>query len=187
MDVMVIVIATAALFAWGLLSNELERADLIAPVAFIVVGVLLAGLDLIHGPAGPEVLTPLFELTLMWVLFSVAARLPVQEWRQDGGRNLRMLPVALAWIGAGMDRTTVLFVGWFGPRSLASLVFALLALEALGTQADQAVAVLTTTVLLSVVAHGLTAAPLARRYCETEAAAGPEPHGPVTVTSLRIH
>ena len=82
---------------------------------------------------------------------------------------VRMLPVALASIGAGLDRTTVLFVGWFGPRGLASLVFALLALEALGTDADEAVAVLTTTVLLSVVAHGLTAAPLARRYGESAA------------------
>jgi NhaP-type Na+/H+ or K+/H+ antiporter len=42
-------------------------------------------------------------------------------------------------------------------------VFALLALEALGAQADEAVVVLATTVLLSVVAHGLTAAPLVRR------------------------
>jgi NhaP-type Na+/H+ or K+/H+ antiporter len=77
---------------------------------------------------------------------------------------VRMLPVAIASVGAGLDRTTVLFVGWFGPRGLASLVFALLALEALGSHADEAVAVLTATVLLSVVAHGLTAAPLAQRY-----------------------
>ena len=48
-----------------------------------------------------------------------------------------MLPVALASIGAGLDRNTVLFVGWFGPRGLASLVFALLALEALGPVADR--------------------------------------------------
>jgi NhaP-type Na+/H+ or K+/H+ antiporter len=35
---------------------------------------------------------------------------------------VRMLPVALAVVGAGLDRATVLFVGWFGPRGLASLV-----------------------------------------------------------------
>ena len=55
-------------------------------------------------------------------------------------------------------------MGWFGPRGLASLVFALLALEALGPVSDEAVAVIAATVLLSVVAHGMSAAPLAARY-----------------------
>jgi NhaP-type Na+/H+ or K+/H+ antiporter len=76
---------------------------------------------------------------------------------------LRILPVALASIGAGLDREDVLFVGWFGPRGLASLVFALLALDELGTAADQAVTVIGVTVLISVLAHGLTAAPLVSR------------------------
>jgi NhaP-type Na+/H+ or K+/H+ antiporter len=75
-----------------------------------------------------------------------------------------MVPVAVALVGAGLDRKTVLFVGWFGPRGLASLVFALLALEELGANADEAVAVIGLTVLLSVVAHGVSADPLASRY-----------------------
>ena len=75
---------------------------------------------------------------------------------------VRMIPVALALIGRGFDRNTVLFVVWSGPRRLASLVFALLALEELGTGADQAVDVIALTVLLSVIAHGVSAAPLAR-------------------------
>jgi len=53
---------------------------------------------------------------------------------------VRMLPVALALIGAGLDRRSVAFIGWFGPRGLASLVFALIAVEELGPQADAAVA-----------------------------------------------
>jgi len=77
---------------------------------------------------------------------------------------LRMLPVALSAIGSGLDRASVLFVGWFGPRGLASLVFALLSLEALGPQADEAVTVITVTILLSVLAHGFSAKPLAARY-----------------------
>ena len=77
---------------------------------------------------------------------------------------VRMAPVAVALLGAGLDRDTVLFIGWFGPRGLASLVFALLALEELGAGADEAVAVIGMTVLLSVIAHGVTAAPLAARY-----------------------
>jgi NhaP-type Na+/H+ or K+/H+ antiporter len=77
---------------------------------------------------------------------------------------VRMLPVALALIGAGLDRRTVAFIGWFGPRGLASLVFALIAVEELGPQADAAVAAIALTVLLSVLAHGASAAPLATRY-----------------------
>jgi sodium/hydrogen antiporter len=98
---------------------------------------------------------------------------------------VRMVPVALATLGSGMSRDTVLFVGWFGPRGLASLVFALLALEELGPVADEAVAVITLTVLLSVVAHGLSAAPLAIRYGRTATTRGPEPRGPVTDLPVR--
>jgi sodium/hydrogen antiporter len=77
---------------------------------------------------------------------------------------IRMAPVALSLIGAGLGRPAVAFVGWFGPRGLASVVFALLALEDIGKVAGPAVSVIALTVLLSVVAHGLTADPLAHRY-----------------------
>ncbi|BCW72829.1 cation:proton antiporter [Arthrobacter sp. NicSoilB8] len=115
----------------------------------------------------PTMLAHFVPLTLVYAVLSLTV--------------MRMLPVALASIGAGLDRNTILFVGWFGPRGLASLVFALLALEALGAVSDQAVAVIAATVLLSVLAHGLTAAPLAARYGRAAAAAGPEPGGPVPV------
>ena len=77
---------------------------------------------------------------------------------------IRMVPVAVALAGARLGRTTTVFIGWFGPRGLASVVFALLALEELGPAAESAVAVISVTVLLSVLAHGATADPLARRY-----------------------
>ena len=108
---------------------------------------------------------------LVWFVFGVQA-LPIIVDRIDlltllyavlSLTVLRMLPVALATVGAGLDRADVLFVGWFGPRGLASLVFALLALEELGPAADEAVTVIGVTVLLSVLAHGLTAAPLVDR------------------------
>jgi NhaP-type Na+/H+ or K+/H+ antiporter len=92
---------------------------------------------------------------------------------------VRMVPVALALLGSRLDRRTVLFVGWFGPRGLASLVFALLALEDIGSGADEAVAVIAATVVLSVLAHGLSAAPLAARYGRAAAARAPDPGGPV--------
>ncbi|WP_104167285.1 cation:proton antiporter [Arthrobacter sp. SX1312] len=88
---------------------------------------------------------------------------------------VRMVPVALSLIGTGLDRPTVLFVGWFGPRGLASIVFALLALEALGHEADDAVAVIAVTILLSVLAHGLSAAPLAALYGRVSAASTSAP------------
>ena len=78
---------------------------------------------------------------------------------------IRMAPVAAALAGARLGRAAVVLVGWFGPRGLASVVFALLALEDLGQPAaSQAVAVITVTVLLSVIAHGASADPLARRF-----------------------
>ncbi len=79
---------------------------------------------------------------------------------------IRMVPVGISLVGAGMDRSTVLFVGWFGPRGLASVVFALLAVEELGESrlVGQAVSVVAATVLLSVVLHGVSAGPLGGRY-----------------------
>jgi NhaP-type Na+/H+ or K+/H+ antiporter len=84
---------------------------------------------------------------------------------------IRILPVALSLVGSGLDRPSVVFVGWFGPRGLASVVFALLALEELGDtipDVQRAVATVGLTVLLSVVLHGLTARPGGRRYVQSE-------------------
>lgn len=403
MDMTAVLIITATIFLWGTVSARLQRAALTAPIVFVLIGGLLAASDLVDGPSAPETLKPLVELTLVWVLFSDAARIPVREVRRDLGRYVRllgiglpltmlagwglamwlfpsddiwlallvaaalaptdaalgipvvtnpavpsrvrrlitvesglndgiatpvvmlalagaasvegmadapglgeaiaelvigavvgaavgvaggwvlrrarrggwaaedfagiavlslaiaayagavvvggngfiaafcgglafgaaagrrgpaelvfleqssgllsllvwlafgaiaipimsdrvdavvvvyavlsltvvrMIPVALAAIGSGLDRATVLFVGWFGPRGLASLVFALLALEELGPAADEAVAVVAVTVFLSVLAHGFSAAPLAARYGEAADAQGPEVGGP---------
>jgi sodium/hydrogen antiporter len=94
---------------------------------------------------------------------------------------IRMLPVVLAMLRTGLARTDVIFLAWFGPRGLASVVFALLALEELGTSSDivgRAVAVLALTVLLSVVLHGITAGPAGRRFIQTEPTAGGESAAP---------
>ena len=79
---------------------------------------------------------------------------------------LRMAPVALALLGTGLRPPTVAFVGWFGPRGLASVVFTLLAAEGLDLDEDlvRVVATICLTVLLSVLAHGFSADPLSRRY-----------------------
>jgi NhaP-type Na+/H+ or K+/H+ antiporter len=80
---------------------------------------------------------------------------------------LRILPVAVSMIGTGFDWRTVAFLGWFGPRGLATIVFGLLALEELGRSSpfiEEVDGVLAVTVLLSVFAHGITAGPLSRAY-----------------------
>lgn len=84
---------------------------------------------------------------------------------------VRMVAVAVALMGSGTPRSTVAFIGWFGPRGLASVIFALLAVEDLGPDAAVPVAVIGLTELLSVVAHGATALPLAARYGATVGAA----------------
>jgi NhaP-type Na+/H+ or K+/H+ antiporter len=78
---------------------------------------------------------------------------------------VRMVPVALAMIGMRMRGTTVAFLGWFGPRGLASIVFVLLLVEE-GSLAESALlqTVVSITVALSVLAHGVTAYPLAGAY-----------------------
>ncbi|MFC5266079.1 cation:proton antiporter [Kribbella qitaiheensis] len=83
---------------------------------------------------------------------------------------VRMIPVALALLGAGFDRYAVVFIGWFGPRGLASVIFALLALEALDEAGSDIVAVISLTVVISVVVHGLSAGPLANRFQASPAA-----------------
>ena len=91
---------------------------------------------------------------------------------------VRMLPVALSLTGLGMHRSTWLFMGWFGPRGLASVVFTLVALEDLHTDSPEQsplIQVASWTILLSVLAHGLTAGFLAPRYGAAMSALGDIP------------
>ena len=120
---------------------------------------------------------------LVWLAFGAVALVPALEsltWPMVLYAILsltvvRMVPVLVALVGARLDWATSVLVAWFGPRGLASVVFALLALEDLGDAAAKpAVAVITLTVVLSIVAHGATAEPLATRYASrvARAAAG---------------
>ncbi|GAA4601117.1 NhaP-type Na+/H+ or K+/H+ antiporter [Actinoplanes octamycinicus] len=105
---------------------------------------------------------------------------------------VRMLPVALALIGSRLPALTVAFLGWFGPRGLASVIFAVIALEELPGEAGRAVTVIGVTVLLSVLAHGLTGKPLADRYAARIAGVEHPPperqqSGPLPVRGLLPH
>ena len=79
---------------------------------------------------------------------------------------IRMLPVAISLLGTKISWNSILFMGWFGPRGLASIVLALIALERLNSFPGQDTFILAVfiTVLFSVVAHGVTALPLSNLY-----------------------
>ena len=78
---------------------------------------------------------------------------------------IRMVPVALSLIGAGVRKETVLFIGWFGPRGIASILFGLLVVNASQlVERELIFATVVATVLMSVVAHGITAFPGAGWY-----------------------
>lgn len=90
---------------------------------------------------------------------------------------VRMLPVAISMIGTGLRRDTVLLMGWFGPRGLASVVFGLMAIarfEEHGQDAELLTMLVSLTVLLSVFAHGFSARPLVNWYAKRLNQAGEE-------------
>ena len=118
----------------------------------------------------------LFASFLVWVIFGAAFVGPVLAGSVDvpaivyallSLTVVRMVPVAIALIGKGFRGKTIAFMGWFGPRGLASVVFSLLVIEELGSMASVGVPlfqIATWTILLSVILHGLTARPLAAAY-----------------------
>jgi NhaP-type Na+/H+ or K+/H+ antiporter len=86
---------------------------------------------------------------------------------------VRLLPVAISMIGTRLSAASVLFMGWFGPRGLGSIVLGLVAaqeVQAVGTSLMRLA--LTATVLLSVVTHGLSASPGIRLYAQQVARLG---------------
>jgi sodium/hydrogen antiporter len=133
----------------GLVERESEEAarlsdevgDVLDGVTFVVFGAVLLGPALAH---------------VDWrvALYAVLSLTVV-----------RMAPVAIAMLGTRARSRTVAFLGWFGPRGLASIVFAVIVVQE--AQLPQTGTILVTTyatVGLSVFAHGITAAPLASRY-----------------------
>jgi sodium/hydrogen antiporter len=78
---------------------------------------------------------------------------------------VRMLPVAVAFVGTQARPPTVAFTGWFGPRGLASIVFTVVVLEESTLPfVSTMTVVVVATIVLSVYAHGLTARPCTSRY-----------------------
>ena len=113
---------------------------------------------------------------LVWLLFGVALVGPTVAAGFDASligyallslTIVRMVPVALALVGAPLRPDTVALIGWFGPRGLASVVFLLVAFDDLGpthAATETLLRVVTWTVLLSVFLHGLSAGPVGAWY-----------------------
>ena len=118
-----------------------EGGELLNAVTFIVFGAAILG----------PVIDELGWEVLAYAVLSLTA--------------VRMLPVALSLLGSGARRSTLAFVGWFGPRGLATIVFAVILIDesALPHERTMLLAVVA-TIGISVFAHGLTARPLTNRY-----------------------
>jgi NhaP-type Na+/H+ or K+/H+ antiporter len=77
---------------------------------------------------------------------------------------IRMLPVFIALTGSGINTEGKLFIGWFGPRGLASIVFAVIVVHSNLPNSGPLAMTVVCTILLSIIAHGITANPWARAY-----------------------
>jgi sodium/hydrogen antiporter len=118
-----------------------EGGELLNAVTFIVFGAAILG------PA----LDDLGWEVLVYAVLSLTA--------------VRMLPFALALLGSGARRPTVAFVGWFGPRGLATIVFAVILIDESSLPHEHTLLLaVVATIGISVFAHGLTAQPLTNRY-----------------------
>ena len=165
-----------AAFVGGLLFGASTSSQMQKPVEFTETVGLFASFFVwtVFGAifVGPVVTGDIEPVAILYAVISLTV--------------VRMLPVAAALVGVGLRRDTVAFMGWFGPRGLASVVFTLIAVEELhgaGPITDAIVEIATWTILISVVAHGLSAGPFASAYghrlCEAgdipELAEAPEP------------
>jgi len=117
-----------------------------------------------------------FSLTLFFIFGLVLAPVALAEFQLIylvyallSLTVIRMGAVAISLIGTGVHLPTILYLGWFGPRGLATIVFVLLVFgEGIIGEPIRATAYL--TVLLSIILHGITSAPLAALYAHSQAA-----------------
>ncbi|WP_223427353.1 cation:proton antiporter [Tateyamaria pelophila] len=112
-------------------------SDVFALVTWVIFGVAIVG-QALHG------------FTWEVVVYSVSSLTVV-----------RILPVLLSLIGIALDTPEKLFIGWFGPRGLATCVFAVMVIDSGIPGAETIVSTAVCTIFLSVLAHGISARPFA--------------------------
>ncbi|MBW8172238.1 cation:proton antiporter [Ornithinimicrobium sp. Arc0846-15] len=117
-----------------------DEAELLTTITFLIFGAIIAG---------PRIENLTWEIALYGVLSLTV---------------VRIVPVVISMIGSGTRYETRVFFGWFGPRGLASILFALIVFEDMHNPTGELVMdIAVWTVLFSVFAHGLTASPWAGR------------------------
>ncbi len=117
------------------------EGQLLMLITFLVFGAALL-------PEGLEHLTP---AVFLYAVLSLTV--------------IRMIPIGLSLLGTKVRTPTVLFLGWFGPRGLASILFVLLILEETDLpHRGELLSITVITVALSIVLHGVSAAPFAALY-----------------------
>ena len=146
-------------------ADELGGSGFIAP---FVGGLIFGRLVLASYPDIADFAEDLVE-TLIMVAFMIFGGLLLQPRLGDFTWEMllyallsltlvRMLPVAISMIGKHLRFPTILYMGWFGPRGLASLIFAAIVVEEADIPGiDLMVTVVTLTVALSILLHGITA------------------------------
>lgn len=78
---------------------------------------------------------------------------------------IRMLPVAISLLGTKLSWGTIGFIGWFGPRGIASVLYLLMVVIEIGLKGHERVlSVITLTILLCIYLHGITAIPFSKFY-----------------------
>jgi NhaP-type Na+/H+ or K+/H+ antiporter len=167
-----------AAFVGGIMFGHATRERLHVATEFTeTTGTLLS--LFVWAVFGANLVPPLVEsfipLALLYALLSLTV--------------IRMLPVAISMLGTRLRPDTTLITGWFGPRGLASVVFALMAYESFheaGIGFDTLADAAGWTVLLSVVLHGISAVPLANWYARRLEAADPAAPELVAVPELGI-
>ncbi len=118
-----------------------SEGQLLTMVTFVIFGAVLAPAGLAHATWKTVVLAVAF-LTLV-----------------------RMVPVVLSLTGTDIRFRDKLFLGWFGPRGLASILFGLLVVESYPIPGiDEVLACVVLTVLISIIAHGVSAFPITRAF-----------------------
>src|SRR3954469_25546749 len=91
-----VALVALVVFAWGLFSARLARADLSAPIVFVALGLLLSEVTHVLEPQlSHEAVKVVAEVTLVWVLFADAARVRWRDLRADLGLYTRLLAVGL--------------------------------------------------------------------------------------------
>ncbi len=144
-----------AAFSGGLLFGILEKnmrdkflraadgtGDTLALITWVIFGAAVAG----------NVLNSLSWSVLFYAVLSLTV--------------IRMLPVFLALTGSGISTEGKLFMGWFGPRGLASIVFAVIVLSDKIPADHEIIVTVAFTIILSIIVHGVTANPWATAYGE---------------------